>query len=89
MSDAMTSECECPRCGRPVKVEWRWALALKQEVAPESREAVDDGTCELTIPRYARRAECPTCGARLVLDHELAPEFFARLCEEGVDDGDE
>lgn len=82
MSDAMTSECECPRCGRTVKVEWRWALVLEQEAAPDSREAVDDGTCDLEIPRYARRAKCPTCGARLVLDHELAPMFFARFDDE-------
>lgn len=80
MSDVTTSECECPRCGRPVEVEWGWSFVPSWAITPDSGEVVDEacGAGLRGVPRYTRRLACPTCGAPLEIDHELMPRFFAR-----------
>lgn len=77
MSDAMTSQCECPRCGRPVEVRWSFS-----RFCPD--ESCFDGCSDGEYPMFAREVDCPTCGAHLEIDYEWMPSFFAReeCCDE-------
>jgi hypothetical protein len=87
MSDLFdTAPCECPRCRRTFDVRWGWSLAMTNPVRPDYGEMEYDPCFGLTYAvRYPRFARCPTCGARLEIEHELKPEFNARRL---VDDAD-
>lgn len=84
MSDAF---CECPHCRRRIIVRWNWDTLKTAYLRDEDGEVVTDSDC-LDAMRvvYQRHVTCPHCGARLRVEHELEPRFYAS--RESSDDTD-
>jgi hypothetical protein len=70
--------CECPNCCRPFTVKWEFDTLKTAYLHDEDGEAVTDSDClDATRVVYQRHVTCPLCGARLCLEHELLPWFYA------------
>lgn len=78
---------ECPHCRRQFPVTWRWTALKTAYLHDEDGEVVTDRDClDATRVTYRHHVECPHCGARLLIQHELVPEFFAiRKVSDGTD----
>lgn len=77
--------CECPRCRRQFTVSWDWDTLKAIYLDGEDGEAVTDSDClDATRVMYLHHERCPHCGARLRVEHELAPRFYAseEACDE-------
>lgn len=69
---------ECPNCRRNFPVTWGWEATKFAYLDDTDGEVVTDRDClDATRVTYRHMVECPHCGARLLIQHELVPEFFA------------
>lgn len=74
--------CECPRCRRTFPVKWGWTTLKVACLDDTVGEVATDRDClAATRVAYPRHVRCPLCGARLRVERELVPSFYAS--EEG------
>lgn len=70
--------CECPYCRREFPVTWGWTALKTAYLNDEDGDVVTDSDC-LYAARvtYMHHVQCPHCGTRLGVLHELVPRFYA------------
>ena len=83
MSDAF---CECPRCRRQFPVKWGWDTLRPDYLHHEDGGVVTDSDfLYATRVEYLHHVACPHCGARLRVEHELWPRFYASKEDSNAD----
>ena len=77
--------CECPRCRRQITVSWDWDTLRTAYMDDDDGEVITDIDCiYASRVTYMHHVECPHCGTRLRVEHELVPRFYAS--KEGCDE---